>query len=282
MTYIELSDRVPLYYEEHGTGETLLLIHGWTMNAEYWWQHNVEALAADHHVVTVDLRGHGLSGKTDDNHSLVEYAHDIHHVMESLGLEDVTAIGWSTGAAVLLAYVDQFSDDRLRALGFVDQSPLLLSEADWEHPVFGGFTEEALEELVETLGSNRPAFAKQFVSDMFASPPSPHLIDEMYAETMKTPTSVATAVVTDLMTTDLRHVVPEITVPTLLLYGEQSKIFPSDVGAWMHEQIPDSELVSFPESGHCPFWEDPERFNEQVSSFVTTVTDHDVGVVGQP
>ncbi|TYL39131.1 alpha/beta hydrolase [Natronococcus pandeyae] len=275
MAYIETPDGVPLYYEERGEGETLLLVHGWTMNAEYWWQKNVETLADDHYVVTVDLRGHGLSGKTDENHTLEEYARDIRHFVQSLEFDDVTAVGWSMGAAVLLTYLDQFGSDRLRAVGFVDQSPRLLSEENWEHPVFGGFTPEALEEVVETIQSARPDFAKQFISDMFADPPSAETVDEMYAETMKTPTSVATAVLRDLVNSDRRDVVPEIDVPTLLLYGEQSEIYPSDVGAWMHDRISDSELVMFSESGHVPFWEEPDAFNEAVSSFVEQSSDRD-------
>ncbi|WP_425604285.1 hypothetical protein [Natrinema gelatinilyticum] len=74
---------------------------------------------------------------------------------------------------------------------FCVKYPMLFSEENLEHPVFGGFTPEALEELAGTIHSDRPAFAKQFISDMFADPSSAERIDEMYAGTMKTPTSVA-------------------------------------------------------------------------------------------
>lgn len=201
------------------------------MNGGYWWQKNVEPLAEDHHVVAVDLRGHGLSGRTDENHTLVEYARDIHHRLETLELDGVTAIGWSMGVGVLLTYLDQFGSDRLQAVGFVDQSPSVLSADDWEHAVFGGFTHEALEGLVATIQSDHPAFAREIIPTMFATPPATDSLDEMSAATMMTPTSVATAIVSDLVESDLRDVVPEIDVPTLLLYGEQSMIYPSDVGS---------------------------------------------------
>ncbi|WP_217630546.1 alpha/beta fold hydrolase [Natronorubrum sediminis] len=250
------------------------------MNAEYWWQKNTETLADDHHVVTVDLRGHGLSGKTSENHTLAQYAHDIRHVVRSLNLEDVTAIGWSMGGAVVLTYLDQLGSDRLRAAGLVETGPMLFPDAGWDHPTMGGLTPEAFEELVETIHSDRPAFAKQFISDMFADPPSTERIDEMYAETMKTPTSVATAITRDVAESDLRGVIPEIPIPTLLLYSEQSKVYPSDLGEWMHGQIPDSELMLFPESGHCPFWEEPDEFNDAVTSFVEQRADRDVETEG--
>lgn len=243
------------------------------MNGGYWWQKNVEPLAEDHHVVAVDLRGHGLSGRTDENHTLVEYARDIHHRLETLELDGVTAIGWSMGVGVLLTYLDQFGSDRLQAVGFVDQSPSVLSADDWEHAVFGGFTHEALEGLVATIQSDHPAFAREIIPTMFATPPATDSLDEMFAATMMTPTSVATAIVSDLVKSDLRDVVPEIDVPTLLLYGEQSMIYPSDVGSWMNSQIPDSELVLFSDSGHCPFWEEPETFNGEVASFIERTTE---------
>lgn len=103
---------------------------------------------------------------------------------------------------------------------------------------------------------------------MFAEPPSPEMIDEMYAETMKTPTSVATTIVSDLVNSDLRNGLSEIDVPTLLLYGDQSKVYPSDVGAWIQSQIPEAELVTFADSGHYPFREELEKFNEAVRDFV--------------
>lgn len=268
MPYVETPDGVPLYYEEHGEGETILLIHGWTMNAEYWWQKNISPLADSSHIVAVDLRGHGLSGKTDDHHTLIHYARDIHHIIQSLDLTDITAIGWSMGVVVLLNYLNHFGSDRLRSVGFIDQSPKLLSDDDWEYPVFGEFSPEALAGVLEILRSNRSGFAKQFISDMFAEPPSPEMIDEMYAETMKTPTSVATTIVSDLVNSDLRNGLSEIDVPTLLLYGDQSKVYPGDVGAWLQSQIPEAELVTFADSGHCPFWEESEKFNEAVRDFV--------------
>jgi non-heme chloroperoxidase len=90
----------------------------------------------------------------------------------------------------------------------------------------------------------------------------------MYAETTKTLTSVAITSMTDMTYADLRPALEKVTVPTLLLYGEQSKLFPGDLGSRLQEQIKDSELVVFEESAHCPFWEEPKKFNREVADFV--------------
>jgi pimeloyl-ACP methyl ester carboxylesterase len=265
---MEAPDGLPLHYEVRGEGETVVLVHGWTMNAEYWWQKNVESLAESHHVVTVDLRGHGDSGKTDDNHTIPHYAGDVHHVLDALDLTDVTLVGWSMGAAVAMSYVDQFGEDRLRSLCLVDQSPYFYSEDGWEYPAFGEFSPEALAGILEALQADRSGLVKgELLPSFFVETPAAETVDEMYAETMKTPTSVAVAMLEELCRHDFREVVPEIAVPTLLVYGEQSAVFPG-AGAWMHEQIPDSELLLFEASSHCPFWEEPERFNRELAEFV--------------
>jgi pimeloyl-ACP methyl ester carboxylesterase len=277
MPYVETPDGLPLHYEERGEGETIVLVHGWTMNAEYWWQKNEASLAESHHVVTVDLRGHGSSGKTDEGHTLRQYARDVRHVVDSLALADVTLVGWSMGAATAMSYVDQFGSDRLRSLALVDQSPYFYSEEGWEYPAFGEFSPEALAGILEALRTDRAGLVKEeLLPAFFVETPPAETVDEMYAEMMKTPTSVAVAMLQELCDNDFREVVSSIDVPTLLVYGSKSAVFPG-AGEWMHDRVPESELRLFEASSHCPFWEEPRRFNRELTRFVASRDDRAVG-----
>ena len=270
MPYVETPDGLPLHYEERGEGETIVLVHGWTMNAEYWWQKNDGPLAESHHVVTVDLRGHGSSGKTDEGHTLRQYARDVRHVIDSLDLADVTLVGWSMGAATAMSYVEQFGSDRLRSLALVDQSPYFYSEEGWEYPAFGEFSPEALAGILEALRTDRAGLIKgELLPAFFVETPPAETADEMYAEMMKTPTSVAVAMLAELCDNDFREVVSAIDVPTLLVYGSKSAVFPG-AGEWMADRIPESELHLFEASSHCPFWEEPRRFNRELTRFVAS------------
>ncbi|MDG5818546.1 alpha/beta hydrolase [Natronococcus sp. A-GB7] len=134
MAYIETTDGVPLYYRERGDGETIVLVHGWTCDSEYWWRKNVDALAEEYHVLTYDLRGHGLSGKTDDGHTLSEYAADLEFLMESLDVSAAVLVGWSMGAAITLTYLEEIGDERVRAIAMIDQTPKFYSDDDWSSP----------------------------------------------------------------------------------------------------------------------------------------------------
>ncbi|AZH25388.1 alpha/beta fold hydrolase [Haloplanus aerogenes] len=269
MAYFETNDGVPIYYTDRGEGDPILLIHGWTMNSTYWWQRNVDALVeAGYQVVAMDLRGHGKSGKTDAGHTLAQYGRDVRELIEHLDLTGVTPVGWSMGTAVILNYVDQFGTDGLEKVVFVDQSPKFHTDEEWDHALLGEFSGVEATELATNLECNRASAAKPFVQAMFAEEIDDALVDEMYAETTKTPTSVTVDIFLDMTYSDLRPVVSEVDVPALLIYGEQSDIFPTDVGGWLEDAMPDATHVPFADSGHCPFWEEAERFNEELARFV--------------
>ena len=97
-------------------------------------RHNVPELAQGHRVVTMDLRGHGHSGKQEHNWTLPQAARDVRALLEQLDLHDVMLAGWSMGATVIFNYLQQFGDDRLRGLGIIDMTPYLLTEPGWNTP----------------------------------------------------------------------------------------------------------------------------------------------------
>ncbi|WP_280251161.1 alpha/beta fold hydrolase [Nocardia abscessus] len=267
MPYFELPDGVPMYYEDHGTGRPVVLVHGWTMNSTFWAQ-NVPALAAGNRVINLDLRGHGASGKTDDGHNLAQYARDIRSLLDHLSLDDVCLVGWSMGTAVILAYIQQFDCERLHSVVFVDQSPRFLDAPGWDFPLQGGYSQSDLAVFVQAVKYARPSVIKPFIAACFADTPPPEVIDAVYAETAQTPTGAACAVWYDMAFADFRPVLPEVTVPALLIYGAQSKIFPGPLDEWLAAQLPNAKAVRFEHSGHAPFSEEPERFNEALAEFL--------------
>lgn len=103
---------------------------------------------------------------------------------------------------------------------------------------------------------------------MLRADPTADVVDATYAETTKTPTDAALAIWWDMADADLRPVLPAVTVPALLAYGEQSKIFPGDLAGWLADAMPDAEPVRMANSGHAPFAEETDRFNEVVGGFL--------------
>ena len=267
MAYLELPDGVPLHYEDTGSGPAVVLLHGWTMNSTFW-QANTGPLAQDNRVVTVDFRGHGNSGKTEHGHSLHQYAHDVRALIDHLGLDDVCLVGWSMGTAVILSYVREYGTEKLRSVCFVDQSPRFLDAAEWDFPLQGGYSITDLAVFTQSVRHARPSVIKPFIAACFAAEPDQATIDAIYAETTKTHTRSALDVWFDMAYADLRAMLCKVTVPALLVYGEQSKIFPGDLAGWLADQLPNAEVARFADSGHAPFAEEPERFNTVLGGFL--------------
>lgn len=267
MAFLTLPDGVPMYYEDHGEGSPVVLIHGWTMNGTFWGQ-NVPALSGAHRVINVDLRGHGQSGKTDSGHTIAQYAADVHHLIRHLDLGETSLVGWSMGTAVILSYAEQFGTDLVSSTTLVDQSPRFLNGPDWDFPLFGAYTPADIGELVQGLHHARPLVVKPFIADCFASTPPAEVVDAVYAETTKMSTSAAADVWFDMAYADFRPVLPHLDVPTLLAYGQQSKIFPGDLDKWLSTRLPDAHLAPFAQSGHAPFSEEPDLFNKTLLDFL--------------
>jgi non-heme chloroperoxidase len=128
-------------------------------------------------------------------------------------------------------------------------------------------TDEENRAFIEQAASDHPGVAASLINDMFAVPPAPADAAWMLAEVLQTPADTASELERDDFHQDWRDVLPRIAVPTLVVTGAHSKIFPAESIGYLAEHIPGARLEIFPESGHAPFLEEPERFNEALRVF---------------
>jgi len=267
MAYLELADGLPLYYERRGSGPVLLLVPGWTITTRFW-QKQVADLAADHDVVTLDLRGAGNSGKTPDRHSLAAYGEDLRFVIETLALEDVTLVCWAMAVSVAVHMLTGPGCDRVGRLAWVDHSPRFFATADWSLGLFGDLTPEAFDGILRDLRHDRIAATRSLLKDaMFATELGEDDLRWMTAELLKTPTEVAVAMLAAVAYTDLRPLLDRLELPVLLVNGGRSAVPPA-VGGWLAENLPHARTVVLPDAGHAPFWDDAPGFNAAVREFV--------------
>jgi non-heme chloroperoxidase len=264
MSHLELRDGLPLYYEDHGEGPAIVLVPGWTLTTRFW-QRQIEDLARGHRVVTLDLRGAGNSGKTPDGHSLASYADDLDELFRELGLEDAVLVGYAMGASVAVHYLVAHGRSRVAGLVWVDHSPRFYRTPDWPFALFGDLTPQQFDATIRGLWHDRPAAARELLEVMFQKP-----ADWMYAEVMKTPTDIAAGMLAAVAATDLRPLLPELDLPTLLINGRLS-VVPCDVGRWLSEQLPQARSVVLEDAGHGPFWDDADGFNAAVREFLASL-----------
>ncbi len=266
---VEASDGALLYYEATGSGPPILLVHGWTMSGRFW-KRQVEALSRDRTVVTMDLRAHGNSSKVLHGHTIPQYARDVRTIIESLKLEDVALVGWSLAGPVVLESWRQLGADRIRSLALVDTTPAPFSHGDWNAHPLRGHDYDQLNARFAALFGDRETFARQFIDSMFKGGTAPaEDMRWMLAESMKAPSAVAVAIYSDFVMRDYTSVLRTITVPTIVFAGD-SNVFRRGIeqGRWVAEQIPAASFVASPTGGHLLFYEEPDRFNAELTTFL--------------
>jgi non-heme chloroperoxidase len=270
MPFLMASDGVALHYTDEGTGPPILLVHGWTFSGEVF-RHNTDALARRHRVVTVDLRGHGRSGKEPIGWTAAQSARDLRLVIDHLDLQAVTVVGWSLGVTVLFNYLAEYGSDRLAGLVFIEMTPHLLLEPDWPHAAFGTMDARAAIDLARDLVADPLAFRSAFIPACFAGAqsPDPATTEWWVEQSMLTSTPATLAYLVAMVGYDHRPLLASIDVPVLLCYGAQSAVYPTAVGEQLSEEIGDATLSVFEHSGHALFWEEPTELNDAVAQFVT-------------
>jgi pimeloyl-ACP methyl ester carboxylesterase len=271
MPFITAGDSVYLYYTDQGQGDPIVLIHGWTMNHKVF-QHNVDVLGRTNRVITLDIRGHGHSGKQEMNWTLEQAATDLETLLNHLDLSSVTLVGWSMGTTIIHNYFDQFGYDKIKGAVFIDMTPCLFVQEDWEHGAYGKLNPRSAYMFKESVYKDRLAVQTGNIPALFqnAQIPDEATAEFFLREAMLTPTSTMIAFWVSMVFHDWRPQLPEIKVPILLCYADKSAVYPTSLGQYLNETIPDSTLVTFENSGHALFWEEPDKFNAAVAAFVNS------------
>lgn len=251
-----------LYYESTGGGTAIVFLHGVLMSSRFFSEQ--QPLSDTYQLITLDFRGHGRSEKTDTGHTLPQYARDLEAFLDAQTLSDVVVVGWSMGSLVAWEYMRQFGTDRLQGFVSVDQQPLDLEQEGYEHGVFDFADLSGLMELTQT---DPHAVAQSFVDEMLVDEPE-SVRQTLFDEITRVPPPIMNAILFDQSVRDYREVVPESDVPTLVCLGEDETMVENAGVEYVADTTPAAELERFSESGHCPFLEEPDRFNQAVSSFI--------------
>lgn len=267
MGEITTGDGVRIAYEERGTGRPLVLIPGWGASWR-WFERQLNGLSGEFQVIAVDPRFHGRSGKPDFGGRVSRSARDIDELLAALDLEDVLLVGWSIGAAHVLCYFDLFGSARISAYGIVCGSPKPMNEEGWSN----GFADLAGAAGFKAFAANDPVtLAKTNVPSYFHTAPSPADLEWMIADTAALPAAAA-GVAFDCIVQDYRDAVPRIDRPTLAIYSEHDPVIPASNGDFVKQALPSARVEIFHNSGHCPFWEEADRFNALVTDFAMSTT----------
>lgn len=267
MPIVNLDHDVELYYEDVGMGSPVIFIHGVWMSSRFF-KKQMPFFRQKYRAISLDLRGHGQSSHVQSGHTVANYARDLNDFIEKLQLKDVTLVGWSMGAFVIWEYLNQFGEDNVKGTVIVDE---LASDFKWPDFEIGAFDLPALTGMMRDIQNDQTGLLKGFIPLMFKEELPEADLEWMLEETTKLPSSIASAILFDQSIVDCRPYLNSISIPTLLCFGREEKLIPVAAGEHLRNEIPNAKLEVFEESCHCPFLEEPDRFNRIVDEFVKSL-----------
>ncbi|OBH00898.1 sigma factor sigB regulation protein rsbQ [Mycobacterium sp. E136] len=244
---------------------TLFLAHGFGCDQNLW-RLIVERLQADFRIVLMDHVGSGASDpKAWDEtkySSLDGYADDIAEILRDLDLRDVVFVGHSVAAMIgVLAVISE--PERIAKLVMITPSPRYIDDDGYQ----GGFSRADIDELLESLELNYLGWSEAMAPVIMGNADRPELAAELEASFCRTDPDCARVFARATFLSDNRTDLPNVLVPTLILECAEDAIAPATVGAYVHQHIPGSRLVTLDATGHCPHVSDPDETAQAIAEF---------------
>jgi pimeloyl-ACP methyl ester carboxylesterase len=244
-------------YRQAGSGPTLVLLHGAFEDGRVWVR-QLEDLSDEFTVIAVDAPGFGASDDPPSTWTTADYGNHLADILDALGLDQPTVVGQSFGTVYALALYRQ----RPQAVGAL---VLASAYAGWAGSLSAEETERRLQQIEGDMTAPVEQTIEKWLPTLLTPTASPDVV-ALVATMMRDfrPTGVRPAV-TALGAADLCDVLPTITVPTLLIYGDADVRSPAEVvGRDLHARIPGSTLVVIPNAPHLVNLEQPEAFSTAI------------------
>ncbi|MCW2590424.1 MAG: alpha/beta hydrolase fold protein [Mycobacterium sp.] len=250
-------------------GPTVMLAHGFGCDQNLW-RLVAERLAPRFRIVLFDHVGAGASDPSAWDAaryaSLSGYAADVLDIIQELDLKDVIFVGHSVGAMMgVLATTAE--PDRFAGLVLLTPSPSYLDDGDYR----GGFSRADIDELLDSVESNYLGWSQAMAPVIMGTPDRPELNDELVDSFCRTDPAKALVFARTTFFSDNRADLPRVTVPTLVIECARDTLAPREVGAYVHEHIAGSELVTLDATGHCPQLSAPDQTANAIAAFAERV-----------
>ncbi len=275
MNYItvgkENSTNINLYYEDHGTGKPVVLIHGWPLSGASWEKQLPALLNAGYRVITYDRRGFGNSGRPTTGYDYDTLAADLNKLMTQLDLSEATLVGFSMGGGEVARYLGTFGSGRVsKAVFMAAIPPFLLKRADNPEGVDG----TVFDGIKLGIIADRPAFLTSFFTNFYNVDDNigKRLSDEVIRLSWNIAAGaspIGTLACVSAWLTDFREDLKRIYVPTLVIHGDADRILPLDAtGKRIIEYIKGSRLVVISGGPHGLNWTHAEQVNRALLEFL--------------
>jgi non-heme chloroperoxidase len=268
----ENSTPIELYYEDHGSGSPVVLIHGWPLSGASWEKQTAALLDAGHRVITYDRRGFGKSSQPTVGYNYDSFAADLETVLSTLNLTGVSLVGFSMGTGEVTRYIGKYGTRRLRKAVLIGTlGPYLVKTAD--NPE--GVDRNVFEGIKAAIKADRPAFLMEFLRNFYNyDVTGGKLVSERVLEdnwNVATGASAAgTRACVDSWIEDFRQDIAKNALPTLLLHGDADRILPADASSRRQAKLlKNVKFVELKGGPHGVLWTHADEINSELIKFLT-------------
>jgi non-heme chloroperoxidase len=275
MNYInvgkENSGGIDLYYEDHGTGRPVVLVHGWPLSSASWEKQVPVLLDAGYRVITYDRRGFGKSSQPVSGYDYDTLAGDLHKLIMKLDLHDAFLVGFSMGGGEVARYLGKYGTERIDAAVFMSAIPPFLLKTDGNP---AGVEKSVFDGIKKAIAADRPAFLTRFLWDFFNMDVlgGKMVSDEVFRLSWNIASGASPKGTLDCVSAwleDFREDLKRVNIPTLVVHGNADRILPIDAtGKRTHEAIKGSRLVVVEGGPHGLNWTHAEEVNRALLDFL--------------
>ncbi len=267
----ENTSSIDLYYEDHGSGPPVVLIHGYPLNGHSWEKQERVLLHAGYRVISYDRRGFGQSSQPVTGYDYGTFAADLKAVIDHLDLDDVVLCGFSMGTGEVTRYLGRYGSGRVAKAVLLGAIPPFLLKTD-DNPE--GVDQSVFDGIKAAVVADRPAYFKDFLDNFYNVDTyrGTRISDQAWNNSFNVAVAAsayAAEACVDTWLTDFRADLPKIDVPTLLVHGDADRILPYQATAKrLPGLIKDLTFVTVEGGPHNIAWTHPEVVNPALLDFI--------------
>jgi non-heme chloroperoxidase len=267
----ENSAGIEIYYEDHGAGQPVVLIHGYPLSGRGWDKQVPVLLDAGYRVITYDRRGFGKSSQPTAGYDYDTFTADLHTLLEDLDLHDVILAGHSMGTGEVTRYLGRYGSARVAKGVLISPIPPYLLQAG-DNP--DGVPQDLFDGFTQAARADTPAWMKGFLDNFynFDTLRGTLVSDQAFQASWNLAVSasaIAAVACIATWTTDFRDDLPEIDIPMLVIHGDADQVLPLDKTAGrLPGLIKDMNLVVIEGGPHAILWTHAGQVNTALLDFL--------------